>query len=308
MHWSQTDERAVLNILIIQAMILLLTFSPQADSDIFKEILDMWFCDPPPQAYLVDTSEEALLIPDWLKLKLISSQNQKLVDAALKDLEPRQLILFIQSFGIPIPSMEKLLHLLDAATEQDEEMVKCQISDMKFMRQLIEVQWMRGVTTGRKFGQLVGLEGEDRKSVIKTAITTNDNRCSVIQSNVKSEVTTLEIWLENTVENLSYLKNLCKGVAKELVNKQETRKRKTKEFLTSFHRIMTNDDSKLRSSLMELLNYHELNSIFNTILTLSRKCDDKEIRELLILAKKDLFSSAENVNETLKRLFERFII
>ena len=38
-----------------------------------QDLLLMWF--PPgqdlPRAYLVDTSEEALLIPDWLKLKMI---------------------------------------------------------------------------------------------------------------------------------------------------------------------------------------------------------------------------------------------
>ena len=36
-----------------------------------------------------------------------------LVDAALNDLEPHKLVLFIQSFGIPVASMSKLLHKLD---------------------------------------------------------------------------------------------------------------------------------------------------------------------------------------------------
>jgi len=54
---------------------------------------------------LVDTSEEALLIPDWLKLRMIRSRVPRLVEEALTDLEPPQLILFIQSFGIPVASM-----------------------------------------------------------------------------------------------------------------------------------------------------------------------------------------------------------
>ena len=37
-----------------------------------------------PRAYLVDTSEEALLIPDWLKLKMIRSSVSVLVDSALR--------------------------------------------------------------------------------------------------------------------------------------------------------------------------------------------------------------------------------
>jgi hypothetical protein len=45
------------------------------------------FCFPGqelPRAYLVDTSEEALLIPDWLKLKMIRSSVSVLVDSALR--------------------------------------------------------------------------------------------------------------------------------------------------------------------------------------------------------------------------------
>jgi integrator complex subunit 1 len=71
-------------------------------------LLDAWFPLPPnepPRAFLVDTSEEALLAPDWLKLRMIRSPVERLVDAALLDLDPSQLVLFIQSFGIPIASM-----------------------------------------------------------------------------------------------------------------------------------------------------------------------------------------------------------
>ena len=57
------------------------------------------------QAYLVDTKEEALLIPDWLKLLMIRSEVPRLIEEALTDLEPAQLLLFIQSFGIPVNSM-----------------------------------------------------------------------------------------------------------------------------------------------------------------------------------------------------------
>ena len=46
---------------------------------------------------------EVVLIPDWLKLKMIRSEVPSLVDAALVELDPQQLVLFIQSFGIPVP-------------------------------------------------------------------------------------------------------------------------------------------------------------------------------------------------------------
>ena len=60
----------------------------------------------------MDTKEEALLIPDWLKLRMIRSEVPRLIDEALTDLEPAQLLLFIQSFGIPVNSMRYVVHLL----------------------------------------------------------------------------------------------------------------------------------------------------------------------------------------------------
>ena len=54
-----------------------------------------------------------LLSQDWLKLKMIRSSIPVLVDSALRDLEPSQLVLFIQSFGIPMDNMIKLLQTQD---------------------------------------------------------------------------------------------------------------------------------------------------------------------------------------------------
>lgn len=77
------------------------------DPELFEFLLETWFPinSEPPKAYLIDTTEEALLIPDWLKLRMIRSTVPRLVDAALVNLDPSQLVLFIQSFGIPVFSM-----------------------------------------------------------------------------------------------------------------------------------------------------------------------------------------------------------
>ena len=85
----------------------ILLFKFVTDVNLFESLLETWFPvgKEPPKAYLVDTSEEALLLPDWLKLRMIRSNVDRLVDAALTDLEPPQLVLFIQSFGIPVKSM-----------------------------------------------------------------------------------------------------------------------------------------------------------------------------------------------------------
>eukprot|EP00057_Strongylocentrotus_purpuratus_P016152 XP_011670626.1 PREDICTED: integrator complex subunit 1-like [Strongylocentrotus purpuratus] len=119
----------------------------------FTYLLGTW-CPgnaPPPSAYLVDTSEEALLLPDWLKLRMIRSSVDQLVIAALQDLEPAQLVLFIQSFGIPVQSMSKLLAHLDAAVVQMPQAMDAAVVDKSYMAQLVEVQQMRGAQGGYQF-------------------------------------------------------------------------------------------------------------------------------------------------------------
>ena len=71
----------------------------------FGQLLSIW--NPArsgdmPHAFMVDGNErEVDLAPDWLKLKMIRSEVPPLVDAALVELDPQKLVLFIQSFGIP---------------------------------------------------------------------------------------------------------------------------------------------------------------------------------------------------------------
>ena len=92
--------------------VILLTYGPQQviarEGDLFGQLLSIW--NPSsgaadmPRAFMVNAPErEVDLIPDWLKLKMIRSEVPPLVDAALVELDPGKLVLFIQSFGIPVP-------------------------------------------------------------------------------------------------------------------------------------------------------------------------------------------------------------
>lgn len=139
----QTGESASLHVYVIHAMVILLTYGePKMDKQSsFHQLLDIWFpsAGESPQAFLVDTSEEALLYPDWLKLRMIRSSVLLLVDAALKDLEPKELILFIQSFGIPVASMTKLLHALDRMVQQNAFAFVEVDMDKAYMQQLLQV-------------------------------------------------------------------------------------------------------------------------------------------------------------------------
>ncbi|XP_055118606.1 integrator complex subunit 1 [Symphalangus syndactylus] len=157
LRWS-SGETATMHILVVHAMVILLTLGPpRADDSEFQALLDIWFPEekPLPTAFLVDTSEEALLLPDWLKLRMIRSEVLRLVDAALQDLEPQQLLLFVQSFGIPVSSMSKLLQFLDQAVAHDPQTLEQNIMDKNYMAHLVEVQHERGACGGQTFHSLL---------------------------------------------------------------------------------------------------------------------------------------------------------
>uniref|UniRef100_A0A8C2YLX2 Integrator complex subunit 1 n=1 Tax=Chinchilla lanigera TaxID=34839 RepID=A0A8C2YLX2_CHILA len=157
LRWA-SGETATMHILVVHAMVILLTLGPpRAGDSEFYELLDIWFPEkqPLPTAFLVDTSEEALLLPDWLKLRMIRSEVPRLVDAALQDLEPQQLLLFVQSFGIPVSSMSKLLQYLDQAVAHDPQTLEQNIMDKNYMAHLVEVQHERGASGGQTFHSLL---------------------------------------------------------------------------------------------------------------------------------------------------------
>ncbi|XP_029802983.1 integrator complex subunit 1 isoform X2 [Suricata suricatta] len=157
LRWTG-GETATMHILVVHAMVILLTLGPpRAGDGEFQALLDIWFPEkqPLPTAFLVDTSEEALLLPDWLKLRMIRSEVPRLVDAALQDLEPQQLLLFVQSFGIPVSSMSKLLRHLDQAVAHDPQTLEQNIMDKNYMAHLVEVQHERGASGGQTFHSLL---------------------------------------------------------------------------------------------------------------------------------------------------------
>ncbi|KAK1162914.1 hypothetical protein AOXY_G17905 [Acipenser oxyrinchus oxyrinchus] len=164
LRWT-TGETATMHILVVHAMVILLTLGPPKGESDFYSLLDIWFPEkkPLPTAFLVDTSEEALLLPDWLKLRMIRSEVSRLVDAALQDLEPQQLLLFVQSFGIPVSSMSKLLQYLDQAVSHDPQTLEQNIMDKNYMAHLVEVQHERGATGGHTFHTLLSASLSSRR-------------------------------------------------------------------------------------------------------------------------------------------------
>jgi len=175
-QWSSGDW-ARLHITVVHAAIILLTYgAPSAgrqkasepssaspndvaepaedeedNDEAFHELLEIWFPvdGKLPKAYLVGTRDEALLIYDWIKLRMLRSEVDRLVDVALVDLEASQLIIFVQSFGIPVKCMTRLLKALDKECKVNPDSLE--IQDKIYLIQLIRIQHRRGASDGREF-------------------------------------------------------------------------------------------------------------------------------------------------------------
>ncbi|KAF4115851.1 integrator complex subunit 1 [Onychostoma macrolepis] len=191
LRWT-TGETATMHILVVHAMVILLTLGPPKGEGEFYTLLDIWFPDkkPLPTAFLVDTSEEALLLPDWLKLRMIRSEVSRLVDAALQDLESQQLLLFVQSFGIPVSSMSKLLQYLDQAVSHDPQTLEQNIMDKNYMAHLVEVQHERGATGGHTFHGLLSASLPTRRdsSEVSRAMVTVETPHGSVKMRAVSQV------------------------------------------------------------------------------------------------------------------------
>ncbi|XP_065226562.1 integrator complex subunit 1 [Planococcus citri] len=119
--WPSGEEATLYN-LVIYAIIILLTYGKQnlgSSERYYDTLINLWFPDSEsaPKAYVDLESKkqknDVAFIPDWLKIRMISSGITRLVDRALIDMEPGQLFLFSQYFGIPKKAKRKLLKALD---------------------------------------------------------------------------------------------------------------------------------------------------------------------------------------------------
>uniref|UniRef100_A0A182P4W0 Uncharacterized protein n=1 Tax=Anopheles epiroticus TaxID=199890 RepID=A0A182P4W0_9DIPT len=171
------ESQCHIHLNIIQAFVILLTHS--SFISVAGQILDYWFPEgsPPPQAFTVDGSEPVCILPDWLKLKMIRSNVERLVDAALQGLTPDQIVLFVQNFGTPVSSMSKLLALLDRAVIVQYEAVNAAILNKSYLAQLIEIQQARGAKNGHISVEALELlpAGEQKMSIDEEKETKQQN-------------------------------------------------------------------------------------------------------------------------------------
>ncbi|XP_049878079.1 integrator complex subunit 1 [Pectinophora gossypiella] len=157
LQWG-SGRRVTIHVIVAHAHLKLLCYGPSmydTDQEMYTWLQSIWVGNDAPQAFLLESSEEAVLLPDWLRLHLVRSARPPLLEAGLRGLPAHKLALFIQTFGMPVSSMSALLGALDACPAG--AVVRLGV-ERAYMSQLLRVQRARGARGGAAFAAALRLQ------------------------------------------------------------------------------------------------------------------------------------------------------
>ncbi|KAJ0173426.1 hypothetical protein K1T71_010575 [Dendrolimus kikuchii] len=157
LQWP-SGRSATLHTIVAHAHLKLLCYGPSiydTNQEMYSWLQSVWVGNDAPQVFIAESEEETILLPDWLRLHLVRSARSPLLEAGLRALPAHKLALFIQTFGMPVPSMSALLSALDACPVG--ALVRLGV-ERAYMAQLLSVQRARGATGGDAFAAALRLQ------------------------------------------------------------------------------------------------------------------------------------------------------
>lgn len=207
------SQKAILHATFIQAVFLLLSQSPPhgtAYSD-FTYLLDMWVPTQPlhrPEVSAVESKEKVSLPPSEVLHATLLSTNTRVLEAAVQAAKPSLLCKFLEEFGCPVVSMEKVLEFLDEQCSEASvaaEIRHCVLHPASLVR-CVEIQMYRGVKSGKSFLTFLRNLGDMAPDEPGTSdgVSEKDYRigsCSALQ---RSNSTTIAL-AESSVEKTKFL-------------------------------------------------------------------------------------------------------
>ena len=163
-NFPVTSEKVIIHVALVEAIFLFLScdLAPKSNPIDFKYLLEMWFPNRNKnkvEAFTVETKEPVSLPSSSIVPQMLFSTNPKILDAMIQRATPVQLCAFVQQFGCPCQSVQKVLEKLDNICDDHDASVtlrRC-IDSPVMVANCVEVQLYRGVKTGRVF--LSYLEG-----------------------------------------------------------------------------------------------------------------------------------------------------
>lgn len=278
-----------LHLNIIHAFIILLTHSSNQMPESIP-ILDYWFPlgGSVPIAYIPNMPHEPVqLLPDWLKLKMIRSSVDRLIEAAIRELTPDQIVLFVQNFGTPINSMSKLLALLDHAVIEQFDTVKNAILNKAYLAQLIEIQQVRGAKNGHFTVQALGLYSHSQTVADNPKIKNDILECIQLEEltpapvNLPSAKAAKSAPGNKEAEDVVYKVFKCPNINQ--FNEQD--------FRILLHQLLDKEASHLHHCFLKTLNHANMENLLINIL---------EPKQIFLLTRAIIKLNPHAINESSK--------
>lgn len=94
------------------------------------------------------------LFPDWLALRLLSSESEKLIKLILFNSKVEQLLTFLEYNGLSNIAYQKILFTLDKLNASDALVVKNANFDRVKLLNNLQIHWMKGVENGKNFAKV----------------------------------------------------------------------------------------------------------------------------------------------------------
>lgn len=143
------EECLKINKIEIEAILICISC---ADSSLqeYKDLAELWF-----ENAAFSSLCKNLELP--LKLQLLHSKNNTLVDIIIEGSELEHLLIFVSQFGVPLETVSKILRLLDQVASESSPQTIPSIeslranADCQYLEHLIKYFWSVGIKFGKKY-------------------------------------------------------------------------------------------------------------------------------------------------------------
>lgn len=139
------QEPVVMSKLIIQAIFSLLSSTILVEQEFLKEQLERlkncWIFKLGKISYIAFIYVDASMsisydLPDELRQRLIHSQDENLVEFAMRGASVSQLLMLLQQFGLSTKTINKVLSSIESV--QDTDLIRAELGDCSYFAQLME--------------------------------------------------------------------------------------------------------------------------------------------------------------------------
>lgn len=152
------SQKAILHTAFIQALFLLLSLNPPPGAAFgdFTYLLDLWIpiqLLSRPEACAVESKDKLSLPPVEVLHSMLLSTNTRILEASVKVAKPSDLCKFVEQFGCPVVSVDKVLEVLDDLCNERSVATELRhiVVDPVSLSRYVESQMHRGIKNGKNF-------------------------------------------------------------------------------------------------------------------------------------------------------------